>query len=225
MDYEQHFKESADKRTAFWEKAGQLDPYVLTHAINPAFMGGPVWPSLRQAFLTIETLTGTIIASDGLSDPYDDYDTNPKNQPYNGLGFEVYLESPEKPAAIGNIKNSWQFNIVYQTSQLAADNGNLISMLQEYTYISTELYDVAVPEQFLTKEGRVGVLLGLENKTIPKELALSIETILIVNVQLLTLAEINYIIEKGEEGRMEIAKKLLAQENPGYSYLERPSVV
>src|ERR1700761_1232449 len=97
MNYEKHFEESADRRTHFWEKFGRLDPYVLTHAINPAFMGGPTWPSLRQAFLTIETPTGTILASDGLSDPYDDYDSNPKNQAYNGLGFEVYMECPEKP--------------------------------------------------------------------------------------------------------------------------------
>jgi hypothetical protein len=225
MNYEEHFKESADKRTAFWENIGQLDPYVIAHAINPAFMGGPRWPSLRQAFITIDTPSGTILASDGLSDPYDDYDTNPKNQSYNGLGFEVYVQCSEKPEELGEIKKTWQFNLLYQVSQLAASNGNLISMLQEFKYISTEVYDVPVPVNFITKDERVGVLLGLESKTVPSELALSIETILIVNVTLLTVAEINYIIEKGEEARTEVAEKIQSQKDAGYSSLARKSVI
>lgn len=28
---------------------------VLTHAINPAFMGRPAWPSLHQAFVKVNT--------------------------------------------------------------------------------------------------------------------------------------------------------------------------
>jgi hypothetical protein len=225
INYEQHFQESADKRTAFWEKLGKLDPYVITHAINPSFMGGPRWPSLRQAFLTIETPTGSIIASDGLSDPYDDYDTNPKSQPYNGLGIEIYLESPEKPQSSDRVKNSWQFNIVYQMSQLAAENGNFITLIQDYKCISTELYNVEVPKQFLNKEGRVGVLLGIESKTVPPTLALSIETVLMVNVKLLTLAELDYIVANSEEGRLEIAQKIASQKDSGASYFDRPSVV
>jgi hypothetical protein len=225
MNYEEHFKESADKRTAFWESIGQLDPYVIAHTINPAFMGGPRWPSLRQAFITIETPTGTILASDGLSDPYDDYDTNPNNQPYNGLGFEMYVQSSENLKDLGELKKTWQFNLLYQVSQLAASNGNLIGMLQEFKYISTEVYDVPVPKNFITKDERTGVLLGLESKTVPSELALSIETILLVNVVLLTVPEINYIIEKGEEGRTEVAEKIQKQKNAGYSSIERKSVV
>jgi hypothetical protein len=225
MDYEQHFQKSAEKRELFWKNRGNLDPYVIAHIINPSFMGGPTWPSLRQAFVTIDTPTCTIIASDGLSDPYSDYDSNPKNQPYNGLGFEVYMESPEKITDHELLKKSWQFNLVYQMSQFAAGNGNLINMLQEYTYISTELYDIPAPENFLNEDGRVGVLLGLKNNDVPKQLKLSIETILMVNVKLLTLAEIKYIIQNGEAGRNKIAEKLLAGKNPGYSYLDRPSVV
>ncbi len=225
MDYEQHFEASAQKRNAFWEKIGKLDPYVISHILNPAFMGGPRWPSLRQAFLNIETPQGTIIASDGLSDPYDDYDTNPKNQSYNGLGFELYMESPEKLGDLEKLKTTWQFNMVYQASQLAADNGNLIGMIQEFTCISTELYDVNVPPAFLNKEGRAGVLLGLKSIVVPTGLALSLETILMVNVTLLTVAEINYIVENGNNGRVEVAKKINALGNAGVSSLERPSVV
>ena len=225
MNYEQHFQASAEKRSAFWNNIGKLDPYVLSHVINPSFMGGPTWPSLRQAFVIIDTPESTIIASDGLSDPYDDYDSNPENQTYNGLGFEVYVESPEKMTDHEVIKKSWQFALVYQMSQFAASNANIINMLKEYTYISTELYDVPVPEEFLNEAGRVGILLGLESKMVPKNLELSIENILMVNIKLLTVAETKYIVKNGEEARNEIAKKILAGKNPGHSYLERPSLV
>lgn len=74
MDYEEHFDQSVELKNAFWNKIGTIESDVLTHIINPAFMGGPAWPSLRQAFMKIDTSEGTIIASDGLSDPYSDYD-------------------------------------------------------------------------------------------------------------------------------------------------------
>jgi hypothetical protein len=89
--YEEHFEACCALRDKLWQSIGTVDPYVLAPALNPAFMGGPRWPSLRQAFTTIQTPDATIIASDGLSDPYDDMDTNPKNAGYNGLGLEVYL--------------------------------------------------------------------------------------------------------------------------------------
>jgi hypothetical protein len=60
-------------RQACWGKVGRVDSDVLSHIINPAFMGGPRWPALRQAFAVIrrpETQT-VVLASDGLSDPFD----------------------------------------------------------------------------------------------------------------------------------------------------------
>ena len=60
-------------RQACWSIVGQVDSDVLSHIINPTFMGGPRWPALRQAFAVIrrpETQT-VVLASDGLSDPFD----------------------------------------------------------------------------------------------------------------------------------------------------------
>lgn len=224
MNYEEHFDASAEKRNAFWETIGTLDPYVISHIINPAFMGGPAWPSLRQAFVNVQTKDSTIIASDGLSDPYDDFDTNPDNQSYNGLGLEFYVQTPGK-LDLETMQKSWQFNLVYQMSQLAAQNGNLITMVNKHQYISTELYDVPVPKSFLNKDGRVGVLLGIQSENVPYDLDLSIEKILVVNITLLTLEELNYIVERGAEARKEIAEKIIAQGKPGYSSLDRKSVV
>src|ERR1700754_2169102 len=71
-------------RKAMWSAVGEVDDYVVSHAINPAFMGGPRWPALRQAFLKVTLPNGLVLmASDGLSDPYDD-----EESPNTGLGVE-----------------------------------------------------------------------------------------------------------------------------------------
>lgn len=59
-------------RDAFYASVGDVQPDVIAHAINPAFMGGPRWPALRQAFSVIRRGANTIVASNGLADPFDD---------------------------------------------------------------------------------------------------------------------------------------------------------
>ena len=61
-------------RDAFYASLGAMDADVLAPLVNPAFMGGPRWPSLRQAWRVIRRADSIIIASDGLSDPFEDDD-------------------------------------------------------------------------------------------------------------------------------------------------------
>lgn len=225
MNYEEHFDQSAQLRANHWKSIGNLHTDVITHLINPAFMGGPAWPSTRQAFVIVDTPSGTILSSDGLSDPYNDFDENPDNQAYNGIGCEFYIACDENLGDFDAIKSSWQFSVVYQAAQLAAGNPNIASIIEEHQYVSTELYHCTVPDSFLNEHGRAGVLLGLKSKQVPAQLELSLETIRLVNVTLLTKAELDYITEKGGEARMEIARKLEALPTAGKSFLERQSVV
>jgi hypothetical protein len=224
MNYENHYNESIKIRQNFWNNIGSLHKDVLSHLINPTFMGGPSWPSTRQAFVVIDTPQGTIIASDGLSDPYSDFDTNPDNQAYNGIGCEFYIECDEK-IDFEDIKNSWQFSVLYQAAQLGAGNPNIAGIFDEYGYVSTELYNCDIPQEFISEEERCGVLLNLPSKRIEKRLQLSLENIRMINVKLLTLDELKYINEKQIEGRNEVAERILNQEKPSISFLERKSVV
>lgn len=225
MNYEEHFDQSAKLRSSQWKSIGNLHTDVITHLINPAFMGGPEWPSTRQAFVIVDTPGGTILASDGLSDPYNDFDENPENQAYNGVGCEFYIECNEDLGTFDQIKSSWQFSVVYQAAQLAAGNPNIASIIEEHGYVSTELYHCTVPDSFKNEHDRVGVLLGLKSKQVPASLELSLETIRLVNVTLLTKEELDYITEKGGEARIEIAQKLEELPTAGKSFLERKSVV
>lgn len=218
--YEEHFDASVKIRDEFWERIGEVEPDVLTHVLNPSLMGGPRWPSMRQAYRTIHAPGREIMASDGLSDPYDDMDTNADNAPYNGFGMELYVASEEQAGA-----GSWQFQLLYQAAALVAERGNLVSFLEEYTYLSTEFYDVDVPEEWRNEEGRVGAMLGLPDSLIAASVKLSLEDVRMVNVKLLTVAELKYVVENGEAARMKLAELLIAQGNATNSSLNRPSVI
>ena len=64
---------TAAARKDTWQEVGTQEPLILSDTVNPALMGGPKWPALRQAFRVIRRRTGNVIlASDGLSDPFDD---------------------------------------------------------------------------------------------------------------------------------------------------------
>ena len=225
MDYQQHFDESVERRDAFWEAIGDVHPDVLAHAINPAFMGGPKWPSLRQAFKKIDTPEISIIASDGLSDPYSSFDSNPEVKGFNGVGCEFYLECDEKLTDMGTLSTTWQFNVLYQTAQFAAGNPNVLGMINQHTWVSLELYDCKVPPEFISPDDRTGILIGLESSIVPQEVELSLEKIKLVNVKLLTLSELAYLQKNGNEGRKEVAQKLLDQEKGSRSFLSREAVV
>jgi len=221
-EIEKHFEESCSRRKIFWDRVGKVDSDVVGHLINPAFMGGPRWPSLRRAFITVRRPLTTIVATEGMSDPFNDPDPNPPNGSHNGFGMEFYVESPGN---LVNTKSSWQFDLVYQISLQAAHRGNLRSLLKNYGYLTTELYDVRVPQEFQNAEGRTGVFIGLRSDTVPSQAALSLETIDVVNLKLLTRKELEYAAQNGKEGRDRLAELFMQQGNPTYSDLRRTSVV
>ena len=47
------YDQTNQARDKLFSSLGEVDSDVIGHMINPAFMGGPQWPSLRQAFSVI----------------------------------------------------------------------------------------------------------------------------------------------------------------------------
>lgn len=205
-------------RKNFWSQFGKVHNDALTHLINPAFMANmPKWPSLRQSFIIVTRSNGnTILASDGLSEPFE----NNRDHKVNGFELEFYIETDEK---IDNPVKSYQFDILYQISQFAASNRIIRGLLDKYGILTTELYDVRVDKSFQNTEGRVGVILGLTN-SIPSKLKLSLSEISIVNVKLLTLSELKYVVANGEQGRKNL-KDLFDKSTKTITNLKRESVV
>ncbi|AZJ32081.1 hypothetical protein SAMN05444344_1934 [Tenacibaculum mesophilum] len=224
MNYEQHFQRSSEIRNEYWQQTGTPFSDVIGSMINPTFLGGPKWPSLRQAHIGINTDNETIIATDGLSDPYDDYDTNSENQTYNGIGLELYAISGNKYEDIQQVIDSWEFKVIRRASNIAAANPNISYTINDYTYISTTIDSSELPEYFVNEDEEVGILLGLKNNSISDSLKLSIEEIALVNITHLTPKELAYILENGAEGRNKVAE-LLTNKNFHKLTSQRESVI
>jgi hypothetical protein len=197
-----------------WSGWGELEPHVLGHLINPTFMGGPRWPAMRQAFRIARQGDLTLVASDGLSDPFDEEGA----PPVNGFELEVYAMTREP---IGDVAASWLFSLVWNAAQLCADNGQVAGMLDEMTLISTEL-TLRMPPQaqarYANEHGRVGVLIG-QTTQLPARVQGPLSPIRLVNLQLLTRDELAEVVKRGPQGREAAAERFAQAGVAGVSAL------
>jgi hypothetical protein len=210
-------------RDAAWSSVGTVDPDVVAHLINPAFMGGPRWPGLRQAFRKITRPDGlAIVASDGLADPYlDDPSAGP------GLGAELYLASSDfGGTAVGDLRDLWQFDTVYQVAQnIASMSIELGPQLERYGALSLGLPGSSAPADWIGEDGSLGVLLGVPLEGVPPRLDVPNGAVHLVGIAPLRPAELAYILAEGAEARREVAARLSRLSASACASAERPSVV
>lgn len=218
-------QQSYKVRDEAWRSVGRLDDTVLAHLINPSFMGMPTWPDLRQSYKIVHLDNGhTIIATDGLSDPF--AKDHPLYKPdVNGFGLELYIEITE-PFDAGKAGYTWWYNLLYQEALQVAYSGNLLDMLYQHDgVLSTELYDVhGLPDEY-KNEGRAPILIGTPSDTVPKAVQGPLSQIKFVSIELLTLDELKHLLDQGREGRSDIVHGLIKQLGGPVSSLQRQSVL
>ena len=113
-----------------------------------------------------------------------------------------------------------------QMAMNIAHAGDYINGMRKYSHMTTELYDVPLPDKtWITDMSRVGVILGTPSENIPAELQLSLEPVLMVNVKLMTLKELALAIEEGGAGRAKIIDHYSAVGKATVSDLNRHSVI
>ncbi|WP_129140776.1 hypothetical protein [Modicisalibacter coralii] len=184
-EMQEMLEKGVEARELVLASLGDLDSDVIAPFVNPAFMGGPAWPSLRQSWRVIRKPGSTIVVSDGLSDPFED-----EKVPL-GYRVEVCAEAPE---TYPDIRSSWLFGIVYQVSQLVAHHGNVHEMLEnKYNTLSTVVSVDGLPEEWKNEDGKVGVLLGFPNKNFPSHIQLPEGSVRILVIKLLHPRELRFI--------------------------------
>jgi len=214
-------RETHAKRDALWQKVGKVEPEVITHLVNPALMGAPRWPDMRQAYTVIREPNGnSIIATDGISDPFSD--SHPHKNNKNGYEIEIYLETQEN---LQLPQHSWQFTLLYQTAQNVVNNGGTKELLDEIDYISLDLSAIPVPKEYLNQEGKAGVILGIPSKLIPDTIQLPLSEVSLVSITLLTPNELEFIMQHGEEGRNKIAQLIIEKYDGPVTSTTRTSVI
>lgn len=206
--FDRILQQSIKSREEFWKTVGELDNYVLTHLINPMFLGGVSWPANRQGFLRIIKENSVVFASDGLSDPF--YPSGEEEiQPYNGYGLEFYLEcdDPSLRGELDEVKNHWAFDLIYQISQNAASRGNMLAHLEKYSVLSMEFTDIESPKGYLTENGVTGVLLGVVSPEIKTAIDLPLESVRLVSIILLTPEQLDYVYQYGSDARLNLSEE------------------
>ncbi|GAB0106493.1 hypothetical protein JMUB6875_54790 [Nocardia sp. JMUB6875] len=214
---------------AAWASWGRLDTDVIAHLINPAFLGGPAWPALRQAYTITRRDNALLVASSGLADPtaWDDA------EPTNGYELKVYGISADLPADGDTIAvaTSWLGDLVRSVSNQVAHFGFRVSaMLDRYDLITLALPDLDLvdgADDYLDDEMAV-VMLGLTDTELPATVPGPLSSIRLVNVKLLTAAEGRFCVNNSigdDNARRELARRFAEQGRPLWSSLSRPSVV
>lgn len=219
-----------------WQSVGTVEQDVLGHAISPSFLGGPDWPSTRQAYRIVRRGDAVIIATDGLSDPFDD-----AAQSGNGFAMELFLETgdlaEDTRGSIGDISplsRSWAFDVLRTVAATVADAGGITHQLETYGVLSLELPGASeaphltdqIPARFVTADDCVGVLVGAPAPDFATRLEdMPLSPVTLVPVVLITAMELEQVRSGGRLAREQLADQLRVAGVGHRSLLGRPDLV
>ncbi len=221
-----------------WQAVGHCEQDVLGFAISPSFMGGPHWPSTRQAYRIVRRNERILLATEGLSDPFDGVQGDDLG---NGFEMELFIETPDIPdhaqGAVGDVSpfaDSWTFELLRCVAGTVADAGGYRSRLERYGVLSLELPGVSqsramseqLPAHFVSADDCAGVLIGGPAPDFPTRLDdMPLSPVTLVPVVLITAAELDYVRNGGAQAREDLAARLNAAGLGHVSHLQRASVV
>ncbi len=211
--------ESIRARWVFWQELGDLAPELIAPQVNSIYKNIPAWPSDRLAFLTIEREGSTVLATDGLSDPF--HDNHQGNQ---GFGLEFFMDIAERPMS------EQSRNIAVETLMTVAYNtvarGGMEDLLDEFGVISMEIPESDLPATHLTADGSACILMGAPKADFD---TLYIDgpmgDIALISLTLLTGRETNLIRKFGASARADIAQNLLEAGIGHRTIVGRPSII
>jgi hypothetical protein len=212
------FEQSWQKRDAFWASVGAVETDVLGHLISPGLMGGPQWPTTRQAYKVVRRGGSIIIATDGLSDPFADGGQG------NGFGMELFVETGDiqpdhagKPGEISKLSQSWAFELVSHVAGTVAGAGGITAQLDQYGVLSMELPGVSqshaigkqLPAHYVTADDSLGVLIGVPVEGFPSVIEdMPLSPVRMVPVTVITAAELEALRAGGAAARRALAEEL-----------------
>ncbi len=134
-------------RDMYWDQLGVSDEAFLDYEIVAQPTHAPDWPTGQQKFRIVRTRTSLIVASEGLSDPFDCFQ-GPADQ--NGFGQEVFIEVPGLQAATADlIRNSWVFRAVEYAAQLIAHNRGIGPLLDQHGVMSLDVPSNCAPRDWI----------------------------------------------------------------------------
>lgn len=205
---------AAAARLQFYRSLGNADDEPLRPFAGPAAIAGTRWPS-RPRWRVIERAGRTAIASDSLSDPWDD-------EFGIGFGLELWIETD---ARMGVVVGSWLAAAIEEASYTVAGHGGVRTMLDDLGTVAIEISGRAFPADARAPSGRVGILLGVPTDAVPGWITLPEGRARLVTMTVLTPGELAHITAVGVAGRTELARALEARDLGFLSRLDRDDAV
>lgn len=229
---ESDLEKTFEARDRYWRGVGTVEYDVLAPLISPSFTGGPAWPTTRQAYRVIRRDNSIILATDGMSDPFEGVQGMG-----NGFEMELFLETSDvssemagEEGDVTRIRESWAFALLKQTADTVAGAGGIVHMLDQYDVISIELpgasespvVSAQVPKEFVTDDDCIGILIGGP----APDFAISIDDtplspVRMVPVVLITAAELQDVRQGGGAARRALTERLAASPTRHISSLSR----
>ncbi|RKI42876.1 hypothetical protein D7X55_38965 [Corallococcus sp. AB049A] len=180
------YERATKPREAFWRTLGAMDD----NFVIPIVVGGG-WPARSEVWRVIHRPEGRMLfVTDGLSNYFSD-----KAEPSIGFGLELALETDEP---VENVAKSWQQLLLERIANELVGHEHLREPART-GILSMEVDGAHLPEPLLTKEGRVGVLLGMDTPTLPGHFTMPDGQVRLVTVKTLMPRELTYLLEHGRE--------------------------
>ena len=219
-----------------WNTVGTSEQDVLGYMISPSLLGGPDWPSTRQAYRVVRRGDSIILATEGMSDPFDGAEGMG-----NGFEMELFIETADIPeharGALGDVnpfRRSWAFELLRHLAAEVAYAGGLTHRLEKYGSMSFEIPGFSksdamseqLPAHFVTADDMTGMLLGAPQADFSTNIDdMPLSPVKLVSVTLITAAELDYIRTGGQSARDDLIARLKAAGFGHISDLNRASVV
>lgn len=152
------------RRLAFWRKLSLAEPDVLGGFGRPKY-----WPGYGGRYLVIRRKGRVMIASDGLSNPFE-Y----SHAAANGFGCELFIETPDIPKEfqgsrgdVAPILQSWAYALLQGVCATVAYRGGIADEMAKFGVVSFDIPGVnehpsktQFPRGYVTEDGSVGVIIG-----------------------------------------------------------------
>jgi hypothetical protein len=186
-------------RNVAWRSLGSLDELASTPSAICY-----TWPAYRQNWCVIHREAGrTLLVSDGLSDPF-----IARMEPSVGFGLELALEVDQPLEPREDLEKSWPLMLLERVAKKVVAQ-ELVRERAKAGLCSLEVPGKGLPRSLVTQEGRVGVLLGLESRTLPRHFSTPFGEVRLVTVKALRPTEWTHLRERGGEGHAELARRFV----------------
>ncbi|MET0405062.1 MAG: DUF1629 domain-containing protein [Cystobacter sp.] len=217
--YKQRCRELLDPppaaRRAAWKTLGTLDEL----AVAPRAICYE-WPGYRRDWAVIHREEGRLVlVSEGLSDPF-----IARLEPSVGFGLELALETEPAELPLGSIEESWPYMLLARVAREVVANERVREHAKAGLF-SLEVSGKGLPDSLVTPEGRVGVLLGVESRTLPRRFPTPFGEVQLVTVKALLPSELEYVVRHASEGLAELARRFARSGEEHVSRARRRSVV